>query len=75
VALPEVWLLEICIHTSYDQNVQLIFKSYLPVVYGTPLKEGLMYLRGKDNGRRIQTHCQKNKKIQRADQILCMVPP
>jgi hypothetical protein len=29
-------MLEICIHTSYDQNVQLIFKSYLPVVYGTP---------------------------------------
>jgi hypothetical protein len=22
--------------TSYDQNVQLILKSYLPVVYGTP---------------------------------------
>ena len=30
-------MLEICIHTSYDQNVQLILKSYLPVVYGTPL--------------------------------------
>ena len=29
--------LEICIQTSYDQNVQLILKSYLPVVYGTPL--------------------------------------
>jgi hypothetical protein len=57
-------MLEICKHTSYDQNVQLIFKSYLPVVYGTPLKEGLVYLInmnyidavktlwGKDNGRR-----------------------
>ena len=29
--------LEICIQTSYDQNVQLILKIYLPVVYGTPL--------------------------------------
>ena len=31
-------MLEICIQTSYDQNVQLILKSYLPVLYGTPLK-------------------------------------
>ena len=30
-------MLEICIQTSYDQNVQLILKSYLPVVYSTPL--------------------------------------
>jgi hypothetical protein len=30
-------MLEICIQISYDQNVQLILKSYLPVVYGTPL--------------------------------------
>jgi hypothetical protein len=30
-------MLEICIQTSYDQNVQLILKSYLPVVYGTSL--------------------------------------
>jgi hypothetical protein len=30
-------MLEICIHTSYDQNVQLILKSYLPVVYDIPL--------------------------------------
>ena len=30
-------MLEICILTSYDQNVQLILKNYLPVVYGTPL--------------------------------------
>jgi hypothetical protein len=30
-------MLGICIQTSYDQNVQLILKSYLPVVYGTPL--------------------------------------
>ena len=30
-------MLTICIQTSYDQNVQLILKSYLPVVYGTPL--------------------------------------
>ena len=30
-------MLEICIQTSYEQNVQLILKSYLPVVYGTPL--------------------------------------
>jgi hypothetical protein len=32
-------MLEICIQTSYDQNVQLILKSYLPVVYGTTLKK------------------------------------
>jgi hypothetical protein len=31
-------MLEICIQTSYDQNVQLILKSYLPVVYGTILR-------------------------------------
>ena len=31
-------MLEICIQTSCDQNVQLILKSYLPVVYGTPLR-------------------------------------
>jgi hypothetical protein len=31
-------MLEICIQTSYDQNVQLILKSYLPVVYGTTLR-------------------------------------
>ena len=30
-------MLEICMQTSYDQNVQLILKSYLPVMYGTPL--------------------------------------
>jgi hypothetical protein len=30
-------MLEICIQTSYDKNAQLIVKSYLPVVYGTPL--------------------------------------
>ena len=32
-------MLEICIQTSYDQNVQLILKSYLPVVYGTTLND------------------------------------
>jgi hypothetical protein len=32
-------MLEICIQTSYDQNVQLILKSYLPVVYGTTIKD------------------------------------
>ena len=31
-------MLEIRIQTSYDWNVQLILKSYLPVVYGTTLK-------------------------------------
>ena len=30
-------MLEICIQTLDDQNVQLILKSYLPVVYGAPL--------------------------------------
>jgi hypothetical protein len=32
-------MLEICIQTSYDKNVQLILKSYLPVVYGTLLSK------------------------------------
>ena len=32
-------MLEICIQTSYDQNLQLILKSYLPVGYGTPLNQ------------------------------------
>jgi hypothetical protein len=32
-------MLEICIQISYDQNVQLILKSYFPVVYGTTLRE------------------------------------
>ena len=32
-------MLEICIQTSYDQNVQLILKSYLSVVLGTTLSE------------------------------------
>jgi hypothetical protein len=35
-------MLEICIQTSYDQNVQLILKLYLPVVYGTPLSAKFM---------------------------------
>jgi hypothetical protein len=30
-------MLEICMQIAYDQNVQLILKSYLPVVYGTIL--------------------------------------
>jgi hypothetical protein len=30
-------MLEIFTQTSYDQNFQLILKSYLPVVYGTTL--------------------------------------
>jgi 4-hydroxy-3-methylbut-2-enyl diphosphate reductase IspH len=37
-------MLEICIQTSYDQNVQLILKSYLPVVYGTPLSSNSQQL-------------------------------
>ena len=36
-------MLEIYIQTSYDQNVQLILKSYLPVVLGTTLS--LVYTR------------------------------
>ena len=36
--------LEICIQTSYNQNVQLILKSYLPVVYGTPLIPPLCFI-------------------------------
>jgi hypothetical protein len=37
-------MLEICIQTSYDQNVQLILKSYLPVVYGTTLRQVTLYI-------------------------------
>ena len=37
-------MLEICIQTSYDQNVQLILKSYLPVVLGTTLSSFSCYL-------------------------------
>ena len=36
-------MLEICIQTSNDQNVQLILKSYLPVVYGTTLRGRFCY--------------------------------
>ena len=36
-------MLEICIQTSYDQNVQPILKSYLPVVYGTTLLNVRIY--------------------------------
>jgi hypothetical protein len=58
---------EICIQTSYDQNVQLILKSYLPVVHGTPLN----YLAFQSfDLKLIFQHCQKNKKIKRADKIL-----
>jgi hypothetical protein len=38
-------MLEICIQASYDQNVQLILKSYLPVVYGTTLMQIKFYLK------------------------------
>ena len=34
-------MFEICKQTSYDQNDQLILKSYLPIVYGTPLSQFL----------------------------------
>jgi len=37
-------MLEVCIQTSYDQNIQLILKSYLPVVYDTPLNILMMSL-------------------------------
>jgi hypothetical protein len=37
-------MLEICIQTSYDQSVQLILKSYLPVVYDIPLIDNLYIL-------------------------------
>jgi hypothetical protein len=35
-------MLEIYIQTSNDQNVQLILKSYLPVVYSTPASDYLV---------------------------------
>jgi hypothetical protein len=53
-------MLEMCIQTSYDQNVQLILKSYLPVVLGTTLNDNLW----------IFYIIFWNKKIKRADQIL-----
>ena len=46
-AFPSVALmtemLEICIEISYDQNVQLILKSYLSVVLGTTLRRILNF--------------------------------
>jgi hypothetical protein len=39
-------MLEICILSSYDQCVQLILKSYLPVVYGTTLRKVCKYHSG-----------------------------
>jgi hypothetical protein len=42
-------MLEICIQTSYDQNVQLILKSYLPVVLGTTLKRVMMIMKRSNN--------------------------
>jgi len=39
-------MLEICIHISYDQNVQLILKSYLPVVYAATLTGQIKYNMG-----------------------------
>ena len=49
-------MLEICIQTSYDQNVQLILKSYLPVVYGTTLKPVYIW----SQQCKEQTHGQRN---------------
>ena len=40
-------MLEICIQTSYDQNVQLILKIYLPVVHVTPLSALLLSRKAK----------------------------
>ena len=37
-------MLEICIQTSFDQNVQLILKSYPPIVLGTTLSNILFEL-------------------------------
>ena len=51
-------MLEICIQTSYDQNVQLILKSYLPVVYCTTL-----------NRRRIYNAITKSKMTKRQTRI------
>jgi hypothetical protein len=65
-------MLDICIQTSYDQSVQLILKSYLPVVYGTPLRE-IWWCLYADVKHHIRTHCQNNKKIKRADHILSEV--
>ena len=49
-------MLEICIQTSY-QNVQLILKSYLPVLYGTHLTEIFntrsLFLQDSDLGLRL----------------------
>jgi hypothetical protein len=42
-------MLGICIQTSYDQNVQLILKSYLPVVYGTTLSIEILHTKIKYN--------------------------
>jgi hypothetical protein len=49
-------MLEICIQTSYDQNVQLTLKSYLPVVYGTPLMIKIKKQRKQGRVFRVKNH-------------------
>ena len=54
-------MLEICLQTSYDQNVQLILKNNFPVVYGTPSTRITMYNFG------IKSEmCKKSSKMYRS---------
>jgi hypothetical protein len=55
-------MLEICIQTSYDQNVQLILKSYLSVVYGTPLIRDCRYQRGNPKSKKADNSMVKRKR-------------
>ena len=55
-------MLEICIQTSYDQNVQLILKSYLSVVYGTPLIRDCRYQKGNPKSKKTDNSMVKRKR-------------
>ena len=63
-------MLEICIQTSYDQNVQLILKSYLSVVYGTPLIRDCRYQRGNPKSKKNRQLNGQKKKDKRTNNDL-----
>jgi hypothetical protein len=48
-------MLEICIQISYDQNVQLMLKSHLPVVYGTTLIPFVSYKNNSKTNKHTKT--------------------
>ena len=62
-------MLEICIQIAYNQNVQLILKSYLPIVYGTTLRQVWLYMCNLKNI--IQTKHENTRTYLCQDQIFC----